>query len=195
MSRNVDARPVVDGELAEHNTRQEDHGVINEKSPEQQSSSVSGASSDPPSKPEQDNDAAPKSGIEKKEDEKKGDGPAGGYDATPVPFHQAGYTLKFTIHRASNLPMADVNSLSSDPYVLAELKTDHQTRHKEDPPLQLRTPTIRRSTDPEWNVDWIVANVPASGFKLKLRLYDEDPADQDDRLGNVHVHVNSLSEH
>ncbi|OQO07491.1 hypothetical protein B0A48_07188 [Cryoendolithus antarcticus] len=195
MSPNVDARPVVDGELAEHNTRHADDESHNEKQPEQHSSSTSGVSSNPPSKPEQNNDAAPKSGIEKKKDEKKGDGPAGGYDGTPIPFHQPGYTLKFTIHRASNLPMADVNSLSSDPYVLAELKTDHQTRHKEDPPLRLRTPTIRRSTDPEWNVDWIVANVPSSGFKLKLRLYDEDPADQDDRLGNVHVHVNSLGQH
>ncbi|KAM0721919.1 hypothetical protein Q7P37_002844 [Cladosporium fusiforme] len=97
-----------------------------------------------------------------------------------------------TIHRATNLPMADINSLSSDPYVLAECKTDNPMRHKEDPPLRYRTPTIRRNTDPEWNADWIVANAPAQGFKLKLRVYDEDPANKDDRLGNVHVHVPPL---
>lgn len=40
----------------------------------------------------------------------------------------------------------------------------------------------------------MIANVPASGFALKARIYDEDPADHDDRLGNVHVHVNGIGE-
>jgi hypothetical protein len=120
--------------------------------------------------------------------------PEGGFDATPLPSAPAGYTLKFTFLRASNLPMADLNSLSSDPYIIAELKTELPGRHKEDPPLRKRTPTIRRSTDPEWNCEWIVANVPASGFKLKCRIYDEDPATKDDRLGNAHLHVPGLSE-
>lgn len=118
--------------------------------------------------------------------------PPGGYDSTPIPYQPGGYTVKITIHRATNLPMADINSLSSDPYVLAECKTDGPMRHKEDPPLQFRTPTIRRNTDPEWNSEWIVANAPAGGFKLKLRVYDEDPANKDDRLGNVHIHVPAL---
>jgi hypothetical protein len=118
--------------------------------------------------------------------------PPGGYDSTPIPYQPGGYTVKITIHRATNLPMADINSLSSDPYVIAECKTDGPMRHKEDPPLQFRTPTIRRNTDPEWNSVWIVANAPAGGFKLKLRVYDEDPANKDDRLGNVHIHVPSL---
>jgi hypothetical protein len=120
------------------------------------------------------------------------DNPPGGYDSTPIPYQPGGYTVKITIHRATNLPMADINSLSSDPYVLAECKTDGPMRHKEDPPLQFRTPTIRRNTDPEWNSVWIVANAPAGGFKLKLRVYDEDPANKDDRLGNVHIHVPAL---
>lgn len=60
--------------------------------------------------------------------------------------------------------------------------------------MRFRTPTIRRNCDPEWNAEWIVANVPASGFELKARIYDEDLADHDDRLGNVHVKVDSLGQ-
>ncbi|KAI9704393.1 MAG: hypothetical protein M1836_007256 [Candelina mexicana] len=120
--------------------------------------------------------------------------PAGGYDSTPIPKAPPGYTLKITFHRATNLPMADINSLSSDPYVLAQLNTSLQPRHKEDPNLRFRTKTIRRQTDPVWNCDWIVANVPANGFKLKARIYDEDPADHDDRLGNVHISTDAIDE-
>ncbi|KAK3677715.1 hypothetical protein LTR78_002565 [Recurvomyces mirabilis] len=144
-------------------------------------------------KQQQEQDAPPQ-GKEDKKAEKKSDQPAGGYDATPLPSRSPGYTLKITIHRAHNLPMADINTFSSDPYVLAQLDCDVPMRHKEDPPLRFRTPTVRQNTEPEWNEEWVVANVPSSGFKLKLRLYDEDPADKDDRLGNVHVHVPSFNE-
>jgi hypothetical protein len=58
----------------------------------------------------------------------------------------------------------------------------------------MRTFTVRRNINPEWNAEWIVANIPASGFKMKCRIYDEDPADHDDRLGNAHVHVGALNE-
>jgi hypothetical protein len=122
------------------------------------------------------------------------DEPAGGFDATPVPRAPPGWTVKITFHRATNLPMADINSMSSDPYVLAQINTTLPMRHKEDPLLRMRTPTVRRNTDPEWNFEWIVGNVPSSGFKLKARVYDEDPNDHDDRLGNVHVHVHNLDE-
>ncbi|XP_014556730.1 hypothetical protein COCVIDRAFT_26570 [Bipolaris victoriae FI3] len=121
-------------------------------------------------------------------------GPEGGFDDTPVPRAPPGYTVKFTLHRANNLPLADINTLSADPFVVAQLITSLPTRHKEDPPLTMRTHTVRQSTDPEWNYEWIVANVPASGFNFKCRIYDEDPADHDDRLGNVHVVVPSISE-
>lgn len=126
---------------------------------------------------------------------KKDDGqPAGGFDDTPVPQAPPGYNVKFTFHRALRLPMADINTMSSDPYVLATLNTSLPPRHKQDPPVRFRTPTIRRSCDPEWNSEWTVANIPASGFALKARIYDEDPADHDDRLGNVHVHCDSLND-
>ena len=120
--------------------------------------------------------------------------PAGGYDGTPVPKAPPGFTVKITFHKATNLPFADINSLSSDPFVLAQLNTQLPTRHKQDPRLRFRTPTIRRNLNPPWECEWIVANVPHSGFQLKARIYDEDPADHDDRLGNVHVNVSHISE-
>ncbi|QIX00267.1 hypothetical protein AMS68_005784 [Peltaster fructicola] len=129
-----------------------------------------------------------------KDDKSKDDKPAGGYDSIPVPKRERGWTIRITVHRATNLPMADVGTLSSDPYVVTQLYTDTPNRHKEDPPMTMRTPTIRKSLEPEWNTPWTIANVPSSGFKLKLRVYDEDPTDHDDRLGNVHIRVGSLSE-
>ncbi|KAK5050756.1 hypothetical protein LTR84_003315 [Exophiala bonariae] len=120
--------------------------------------------------------------------------PAGGYDATPIPQLPPGYTIKITFHKAENLPFADFGTFSSDPYILAALKTDLPRRHKQDPELRLRTPTIHRNTNPEWNVEWVIANVPSSGFFLKCRLYDEDPSDHDDRLGNAHITVNHIDE-
>ena len=127
-------------------------------------------------------------------DRKEKKGPAGGFDDTPVPKAPPGYTIKITFHKAENLPFADFGTLSSDPYVLAVLKTDLPKRHKQDPDLTLRTRTIHRNTDPEWETEWVVANIPASGFQLKCRLYDEDPADYDDRLGNAHINVPHIDE-
>jgi hypothetical protein len=121
--------------------------------------------------------------------------PTGGFDRTPIPPAPPGYTLKFTFHRATNLPFTDIDSLSSDPFIIATLKIDLQKRHKQDPDLTFRTPTIRRNKNPEWNCEWIVAHVPASGFFLKCRIYDEDTLDHDDRLGNVHVHASGIGEH
>ncbi|KAI9728495.1 MAG: hypothetical protein M1828_003897 [Chrysothrix sp. TS-e1954] len=122
----------------------------------------------------------------------KSNEPAGGYDATPIPHAPPGYTVKITFHRATHLPLADFSTLSSDPFMEIELKTALQQRHKEDPNLRFRTQTIWRNTEPEFEREWIIANVPASGFKLKARIYDEDSSDQDDRLGNVHLTVGRL---
>lgn len=120
--------------------------------------------------------------------------PAGGFDDTPVPHAPPGYTLKITFHRATNLPCADISSLSADPFVVSVIKTNLQKRHKEDPDLVFRTPTVHKNTSPEWNVSWIIANVPKSGFNMKCRLYDEDPSDHDDRLGNVHVNIDHMED-
>eukprot|EP01057_Protomagalhaensia_wolfi_P003177 Protomagalhaensia_wolfi_Nauph_80__3176@NODE_3230_length_850_cov_56_565968_g117_i1_p1_GENE_NODE_3230_length_850_cov_56_565968_g117_i1NODE_3230_length_850_cov_56_565968_g117_i1_p1_ORF_typecomplete_len231_score41_35C2/PF00168_30/8_3e12_NODE_3230_length_850_cov_56_565968_g117_i180772 len=118
--------------------------------------------------------------------------PIGGFDNTPIPPAPPGYTLRFTFHSAANLPIGDLATFSSDPYVLAQLNTALPPRNKEDPPLRMRSPTLHRAKSPEWNWSWVVANVPASGFKLKIRVYDEDVANHDDCLGNVHIEVPQL---
>merc|ERR1712093_759250 len=118
--------------------------------------------------------------------------PPGGFDATPIPFAPDAYTIKFTFHRAKNLPVSDLNSRSSDPYIHATLTSALAKRHKEDPDLVIRTPTVHKNTDPVWDTEWIVAGIPSSGFRLKCRLYDEDSSDHDDRLGNVTVYVNRI---
>jgi len=100
--------------------------------------------------------------------------PPGGYDKTPIPTARDGYTVRFTIHRAESLPVSDLGSRSSDPFITATLTSDLPKRHKEDPDMVLRTRTIHKSVDPEWNTEWIVAGVPSSGFRLKCRIYDED---------------------
>ena len=122
-------------------------------------------------KPKLSNRRKRKHGLQKEEDEKK---PAGGFDDAPIPQAPPGFTVKFTIHRAHSLPFADFNTLSSDPYVMAELQTDLPTRHKQDPPMRWRTPTIRRCLEPVWDSEWIVANVPrwrlcAQGPHLRRR--------------------------
>lgn len=118
--------------------------------------------------------------------------PPGGHDDTPIPFARDGYTVKFTFHRAENLPISDLSSRSSDPYITATLSSSMPARHKEDPEMVLRTQTIHKNVNPVWNTEWIVAGVPSSGFRLKCRLYDEDPSDHDDRLGNVTIHVSHI---
>ena len=120
--------------------------------------------------------------------------PPGGFDPTPLPDAPPGYTVRFTIHKAWNLPVADVKSQSADPFVHSTLVADVPRRHKEDPLLVHRTRTIRKTTEPCWEEEWIVANIPASGFTLKCRLYDEDWPDANDRLGNVTVTVPHVDE-
>ncbi|KAI1329219.1 hypothetical protein F5Y16DRAFT_409347 [Xylariaceae sp. FL0255] len=120
--------------------------------------------------------------------------PPGGFDSTPVPDAPPGYTVKFIFHRAENLPTADYGTGAADPFVNATLTTSLPKRHREDPDLSFRTRTIRKTLEPKWEEEWIVANVPSSGFRLKCRLYDEDWPDHNDRLGNVSIYVNSLDE-
>lgn len=172
------------------NEKPAQHAGENGGPPEQ--SHASGANGNLQTAPDKSEPHEKEKKMSRKEQDKKD--PPGGYDATPIPNAPPGYTVKITFHRATNLPMADINSLSSDPFVLAQINHDLPARHKEDPLLRMRTHTVRRNTDPEWNTEWIVANIPQSGFKLKARIYDEDPADHDDRLGNVHVHVDHVDE-
>jgi hypothetical protein len=114
---------------------------------------------------------------------------------TPIPSARDGYTVQFTFHRAENLPVSDIGARSSDPYILATLISPGiQKRHKEDPDMRHRTKAIHKSPNPEWNEQWVVSGIPSNGFRLKCRLYDEDPKDHDDRLGNVTILAKSISE-
>ncbi|PNY23204.1 Uncharacterized protein TCAP_06843, partial [Tolypocladium capitatum] len=137
---------------------------------------------DATSKPSQAQDSDPKQSAQPQK-------PPGGFDTTPLPDAPPGYMVRFCFRCAANLPPADFHTASSDPYLTATLKASNVKRHNEDPDLVHRTRTLRRTTEPEWNDEWIVANVPPSGFTLKCRLYDEDSPDKDDRLGNVTIKI------
>lgn len=120
--------------------------------------------------------------------------PPGGYDDTPFPKVAPGWTVRFVFHQAENLPAADLTTQAADPFIKATLSAPVPKRHKEDPPLVRRTRTIRNTTGPSWDEEWIVSNVPSAGFKLKCRLYDEDYPDHDDRLGNVTFETSRIEE-
>lgn len=121
--------------------------------------------------------------------------PPGGLDKTPIPkISTPTYTVKITIHRATDIPVSDFGKRSSDPYILAQVDTGLPVRHSTDPPLRYRTHTVYESTEPVWNSTWVVAGVPQSGFKLSLRLNDEDPEDHDDRLGKITIPTGRIGE-
>jgi len=121
--------------------------------------------------------------------------PDGGHDKTPLkPSSGTTYTVKITFHSASNLPVSDLPSMSSDPYVHAQLDVPLTPRHKEDPKLRFRSNTLRRTLEPSWEAEWIVAGIPASGFTLQTRIYDEDPENHDDQLGTVTLSTGSIKE-
>ncbi|CAK7567529.1 MAG: hypothetical protein SEPTF4163_005494 [Sporothrix epigloea] len=123
--------------------------------------------------------------------EKTTSSPPGGYDDTPLPpAHNPTYTVKFTFHRASFLPVADLSNTSSDPFIRATLTVPGVgKRHDQDPAMIYRTNTKHKTTEPSWEEEWVVSGVPEGPFKLKCRIYDEDTTDHDDRLGNVTVEV------
>lgn len=180
MLKGEDGHPVVS-----------DNPQTNGESSAEPQQQTNGASHGQSEKSRKSDDGAKDGASEEKKKDKE---PEGGLDKTRLPKQPPGYTLKITFHKAVNLPMADISSLSSDPFILAQFTTSLPVRHKEDPPLLFRTPTVRRQTDPVWNSEWILANVPATGFRLKCRLFDEDPADHDDRLGNVTFSVDHIDE-
>lgn len=129
--------------------------------------------------------------------------PDGGYDSTPLPRHpHPTYTLRFTFHRATHLPIADLQNAASDPYLLVQLNMPHDSgigqRHKQDPPLRWRSITTHATRDPVWEDQWVVAGVPApqdgqtGACELKIRVMDEDKSDHDDRLGDVKIRLDGL---
>ena len=96
------------------------------------------------------------------------------------------FTCEIVFHRATNVPIGDLNTLSSDPYILATLTSLQHNKSRPEEPISFRTSTVRRTLNPEFDgARWIVSGVPASGFIIVLSLMDEDPGDHDDRLGKA----------
>lgn len=106
------------------------------------------------------------------------------------------YTCEIVIHRAANVPIADLNTLSSDPYIRATVspRVPQPVAATGPPPqspapeaqyISFRTITARKTLDPVFNARWLVSGIPASGFVLTLQLNDEDPGNHDDRLGKA----------
>lgn len=104
------------------------------------------------------------------------------------------YTVEFTFHRATHVPVADFPHFSADPYIHAHLSVPAHPKYGDDNPLDFRTPTVRSNLNPVWDSKWRVAGVPASGFKLVVRLRDEDPGDHDDRLGSLTIRETNVNE-
>ncbi|PSR73293.1 hypothetical protein PHLCEN_2v10854 [Hermanssonia centrifuga] len=100
------------------------------------------------------------------------------------------FDCKITILRLANVPVADFNDLSCDPYIQASLSIDTPQPQV----LTYRTHTCRRSLNPHFNAHWIVAGIPQSGFLLSLRLRDEDPGNYDDDLGKTVVRFPQLND-
>lgn len=112
----------------------------------------------------------------------------------PVTLGADLFTLRIKFKRATDLPIGDFLLLSSDPYCVATLRFRGQV-YDDDPKFKLhrRTKTVRRDLNPEWNEEWIVSNVPATGFSLKLKVMDEDAKHHDDELGLATIDVSSMS--
>jgi len=95
--------------------------------------------------------------------------------------------ILITFKSASKVPIGDLIQQSSDCYLLAHL-TPRTPPSPEHPPFPLtfRTSTKRETRDPEWEESWHLGGIPAEGFELLIKIYDEDkPGDFDDRLGEA----------
>ncbi|KAJ1300149.1 hypothetical protein OPQ81_011902 [Rhizoctonia solani] len=100
------------------------------------------------------------------------------------------YDIEIIFHSAHSLPVSDIPSLSSDPYILASLRIPSYADrdHAGPPPLVFRTRTIHHTRDPDWgNEAWRVGGIPGAGFVLRIALRDEDANKKDDRLGEARI--------
>ena len=100
--------------------------------------------------------------------------------------HSSLYTCEITLHNAKNVPISDLNDLSSDPFFLLTLSTnpsgvDNAKRQV----LTYRTHTERHTLHPTYECQWVVSGIPLDGFVLGLELWDEDPKSSDDKLGQA----------
>ncbi|KAJ3532935.1 hypothetical protein NM688_g7348 [Phlebia brevispora] len=97
------------------------------------------------------------------------------------------YVCKIVILRVTDVPVADLHTLSCDPYIQARLSVEDTDGSRDGNPryITYRTHTCRRTLNPEFNASWIVSGIPESGFLLSLNLRDEDPHNYDDDLGKT----------
>src|SRR5271170_4391754 len=93
--------------------------------------------------------------------------------------------ILITFKSASKIPVGDITTQSSDPYLLALLSPRTPPSPEHPPfPLTYRTTTRRHTRNPEWNETWHLGGIPVEGFDLQVKISDEDkPGDRDDRLG------------
>jgi len=92
-----------------------------------------------------------------------------------------------TFKRASNVPIGDIIAKSSDCYLLVHL-TPRTPPSPEHPPFPLtfRTSTKRNNRNPQWDESWHLGGIPAEGFEMLIKIFDEDKAGKfDDRLGEA----------
>jgi len=92
-------------------------------------------------------------------------------------------TIKLTIQNCSNLGNADgIGSGQSDPYAFVTI----------DGKVVGRTKTIKDSLNPYWNED-ITFEVDGEFKKLRIRIFDEDPGNKDDKIGKYYVNLQNLA--
>jgi hypothetical protein len=99
-----------------------------------------------------------------------------------------------TFKGASNVPIGDLATMSSDPYLFALLfpRTPQSPEHPPFP-LTYRTTPKRETRNPEWNEAWHLGGIPIEGFDMEITIYDENkPWDCDNRLGVADFSVNKL---
>lgn len=99
-----------------------------------------------------------------------------------------------TFKSASHVPIGDLITRSSDPFLYVAL-TPRTPPSPEHPPFPLtyRTTTKRETRNPEWNETWHLGGIPNEGFDLEITIKDENkPGEFDDRLGVAEYSVTSL---
>ena len=98
------------------------------------------------------------------------------------------YTLHITFRSGRHLPVGDLATRSSDPYIISTLRFPNSGV----PKLHRRTSTIQTTLEPVWNEQWTVSNVPVTGVELKLKVMDEDTHNHDDKLGVARIYTGQL---
>lgn len=89
------------------------------------------------------------------------------------------FTLKIFLHSAENVPVADFTK--SDPYFKIFLSSKRIATTK----------VIHRNLNPVWDEAFPV-KLPTTHCEIKFELYDEDPSQNDDFLGDFSIDLSQL---